>query len=29
MAGHSLTTMLVAGPLISRAVRFLTDSTPE
>lgn len=27
MASHSLKTMLVAGPLISRAVRFLTDST--
>jgi len=27
MAGHSLGTLLVAGPLISRAVRFLTDST--
>jgi pimeloyl-ACP methyl ester carboxylesterase len=27
MASHSLTTMLVAGPLISRAVRFLLDST--
>jgi pimeloyl-ACP methyl ester carboxylesterase len=27
MAGHALGTLLVAGPLISRAVRFLTDST--
>jgi pimeloyl-ACP methyl ester carboxylesterase len=26
MAGHALGTLLVAGPLISRAVRFLTDS---
>ncbi len=28
MATHSLTTMLVAGPLISRAVRFLLDIAP-
>jgi pimeloyl-ACP methyl ester carboxylesterase len=27
MAGHALGTLLVAGPLISRAVRFLTDSS--
>jgi pimeloyl-ACP methyl ester carboxylesterase len=27
MATHSMTTMLVAGPLISRAVRFLLDTT--
>jgi pimeloyl-ACP methyl ester carboxylesterase len=27
MAGHALGTLLVAGPLISRAVRFLTDTT--
>ncbi|MDB4875784.1 MAG: hypothetical protein JWM41_2230 [Gemmatimonadetes bacterium] len=26
MAAHSLSTMLVAGPVISRAVRFLTDT---
>jgi pimeloyl-ACP methyl ester carboxylesterase len=26
MAGHSLKTLLIAGPIISRAVRFLTDS---
>jgi type IV secretory pathway VirJ component len=26
MAGHALSTLLVAGPIISRAVRFLTDS---
>ncbi len=26
LAGHSMRTMLIAGPVISRAVRFLTDS---
>ena len=29
MAAHSLSTMLVAGPIITRAVRFLTDTTPS
>src|SRR5207302_9161586 len=27
MAGHALSTLLVAGPIIGRAMRFLTDST--
>jgi hypothetical protein len=27
MASHSLTSMLVAGPLISRALRFVTDTS--
>ena len=29
LASHSMTTMLTAGPIISRAVRFLLDSTSK
>jgi CheY-like chemotaxis protein len=29
LATHSMTTMLTAGPIISRAVRFLLDTTPR